>query len=87
MRNYPTQYEVVRIDGFWRVREIYGDDSRLLTSRRLKRDAINYAQGAATITAQSVHYTSHPLEVVIKKRNGRIQQKDSYGTDPSSIPG
>jgi len=62
---------VVKTDEGWGVRD--EDNSRLTSEHRTKNAAINSAVKIAK------HQKS---EVVIHGRNGKIQDKDSYGPDP-----
>ena len=63
---------VVPADGLWGVR---GEgNSRLTSIHETQAEAINAAREIA-IKQRS--------EVVIHRRDGRIRDKDSYGTDPA----
>jgi len=62
---------VVPNNGDWGVR---GEGNNRLTSRHhSQQEAINAAKGIAK---------NEKAEVVIHGRDGRIRDKDSYGTDP-----
>lgn len=89
MDNYVNLVEVGRKDGMWTVKGWYntGPDSILYTSRRLKRDAVNVALGIIAVYTPGALQQHRTLELIIKKRNGQIQTKNSYGNDPVEIPG
>ena len=62
---------VVPADGLWGVR---GEGNSRLTS-------IHETQAEAIVAAREIAINQRS-EVVIHRRDGRIRDKDSYGTDP-----
>jgi len=68
----PREYHVVsRSDGKWSVRKA-GED-RASRVFRSQSDAISFARSAAKSACS---------EIIIHGRDGRIRDRDSYGSDP-----
>lgn len=87
MRVYTHLIDVVPHEKRWNIL-IHRTDSTvlLIASFRIKRTAVAFARNMGNTIADEQGRNLR-LELQVRGKDGRILQKDSYGTDPRSVKG